>query len=43
MLWVPSVWIIQMRLTSCQVPSWQYMSSVGSVGEKSRWLIQSVE
>jgi hypothetical protein len=42
-LWVPSVWIIQMRSTFCQGPSWQYIRSWGSVGEKSRWLTQSVE
>ena len=42
-LCVPSVWIIQMRSTFCHGPSWQYISSSGSVGEKSRWLIQSVE
>ena len=41
-LCVPSVWIIQMRSTFCHGPSWQYISSVGSVGEKSRWLTQSV-
>src|ERR1035438_6134474 len=35
-LCVPSVWIIQMRSTFCHGPSWQYISSVGSVGEKSR-------
>ncbi len=41
-LCVPSVRMVQMRSTACHGPSWQYISSVGSLGEKSRWFTQSV-
>ena len=40
---MPSVWISQMRSTFCHMPSWQYISNCGSVGENSRWFTQSVE
>ena len=32
-----------MRSTFCHMPSWQYISNRGSVGENSRWFTQSVE
>ena len=34
--------MVQMRSTLCHGPSWQNIRSVGSVGENSRWLSQSV-
>ena len=38
---LPSVWIVQMRSTLCQGPSWQNISRAGSVGENWTWLSQS--
>mgnify|MGYP003694589931 CR=1 FL=1 len=35
--------IDQMRSTRCHGPSWQNISSCGSVGENCRWFSQSVE
>ena len=39
---MPSVRMVQMRSTLCHGPSWQNISSVGSVGENSRWFSQSL-
>ena len=39
---VPSVRIVQMRSSLCHGPSWQNISSVGSVGENWTWFSQSV-
>src|SRR5665213_1511753 len=33
----PSVWIVQMRSTSCHSPSWQKRTIAGSVGDDWIW------